>query len=214
MDARKRQGRAEQKLRLFERTQDRRIPVAGSEVNRCRRRSPAIALLIGPALGTMIPCPQRAGPPRADKLPNQQARLTCATSETLPTASPSLTRFNGCIGCSDLDLEEWPGSATDREGEHGPGSLEPCPGNREVKPREVVDLVEGHLAVMVAIVDEEPVVPKSHGHVRMVGAMMLLDVLNLENAASELGPIEELSVGQLVCRTSPCSTCSCGTVTP
>jgi hypothetical protein len=31
----------------------------------------------------------------------------------------------------------------------------------------------------------------------MLGAMMLLDVLNLENAASELGPIEELAVRKL-----------------
>ena len=70
-------------------------------------------------------------------------------------------------------------------------------GNGKVQPRQVVDLVKGHLAVMVAIVDEEPVTPKLHRHVGMLRAMMLLHVMNLEDSASKLGPVEELTVGKL-----------------
>ena len=89
------------------------------------------------------------------------------------------------------------GSATDWQCQHRPRSLEPGAGNGKVQPREVVDLVKGHLAVMVAIVDEEPVTPKLHRHVGMLRAMMLLDVMNLEDSASKLGPVEELTVGKL-----------------
>ena len=61
MDARKDQRRAEQELLVVQPAQDRRVPVAAAEVHRRGRRGPAMALLIGPALGTMIPCPKEDG---------------------------------------------------------------------------------------------------------------------------------------------------------